>query len=452
MAPRSVRTLDPYGALGVARGAADDEIKSAYRRRARDLHPDVNHSDPDAGEKFKELAAAYELLSDPLKRSAYDRGRLQQTSWDSAPEPTAYRPWEVSRRPQPQSWTAIQTVGLYERTALRLGRRGHAPEHHCVLISPDLRRVATHRGETVQLWDAATGRRVAGTGGGDQGIRCLGFSPDGRFLITESHRGTVLWDALHGREVDRLNLAGPAHLSFSSDGRLMATTAQTLALVSSAADGRELAQIPHGEAVESISLSDDGARLATAAGHEAHVWDVRSGRELATFVHRKPPVTVKLSTDGRLLATDTTRPRSAWGPSTVQIWDVESGEAVTELEHTCWVDRIVFAPGGQRLATDSNGTLRLWDLGNGDEIARMQFVTTELVFGPNGDWLAGAFDSHLYIWDTDSGYQVACLTHVGSVQSLGVDPDGRRIGTASLARTGQPPGLAPISAHVWLRE
>lgn len=65
--------LDPYEVLDVARDADDATIKKAYRRLAREYHPDVN-PDPAAQERFKEVSHAYEILSDPQKRAAYDRG------------------------------------------------------------------------------------------------------------------------------------------------------------------------------------------------------------------------------------------------------------------------------------------------------------------------------------------------------------------------------------------
>jgi molecular chaperone DnaJ len=64
---------DPYEVLGVARDADDTEIKKTFRRLARELHPDVNRHDPEAEEKFKEAAEAYEILSDGERRATYDR-------------------------------------------------------------------------------------------------------------------------------------------------------------------------------------------------------------------------------------------------------------------------------------------------------------------------------------------------------------------------------------------
>ncbi|MCW2797135.1 molecular chaperone DnaJ [Nocardioides sp.] len=64
---------DLYDLLGVARDADADALKKAYRRMARQYHPDVN-SDPAAQDRFKEISMAYEVLSDPQKRAAYDRG------------------------------------------------------------------------------------------------------------------------------------------------------------------------------------------------------------------------------------------------------------------------------------------------------------------------------------------------------------------------------------------
>ncbi|HXE43604.1 MAG TPA: molecular chaperone DnaJ [Conexibacter sp.] len=69
----STASADYYERLGVARDASEAEIKKAFRRLARELHPDVNAHDPEAEEKFKAAAEAYEVLSDPERRATYDR-------------------------------------------------------------------------------------------------------------------------------------------------------------------------------------------------------------------------------------------------------------------------------------------------------------------------------------------------------------------------------------------
>ena len=67
---------DPYSILGVARGASEKDIKSAYRKLAKELHPDRNTDNPKAAERFSEVTRAYDLLSDKDKRAQFDRGEI----------------------------------------------------------------------------------------------------------------------------------------------------------------------------------------------------------------------------------------------------------------------------------------------------------------------------------------------------------------------------------------
>ena len=68
----ATRSKDLYDALGVSRGASQDEIKKAYRKLVREHHPDKNPGDKEAEERFKEIQGAYDVLSDPEKRKQYD--------------------------------------------------------------------------------------------------------------------------------------------------------------------------------------------------------------------------------------------------------------------------------------------------------------------------------------------------------------------------------------------
>ncbi|WP_271079117.1 J domain-containing protein [Aurantiacibacter sp. MUD61] len=67
---------DPYTLLGVSRSASEAEIKSAYRKLAKELHPDRNKDKPDASERFSKVTQAYDLLSDKEKRGQFDRGEI----------------------------------------------------------------------------------------------------------------------------------------------------------------------------------------------------------------------------------------------------------------------------------------------------------------------------------------------------------------------------------------
>ncbi|RMF85425.1 MAG: J domain-containing protein, partial [Planctomycetota bacterium] len=90
----TVQSRDPYEILGVSRNASADEIKRAYRRLAKQHHPDRNPGDKKAEERFKEVQAAYDVLGDPQRRAEYDRFGAGGPApdfhrWAEAPPPGA---------------------------------------------------------------------------------------------------------------------------------------------------------------------------------------------------------------------------------------------------------------------------------------------------------------------------------------------------------------------------
>lgn len=75
---------DPYKALGVSKTASAEEIKSAYRKLAKKLHPDLNPGDATVEQRFKEVSQAYAILRDPEKRRRFDRGEIDATGQETA--------------------------------------------------------------------------------------------------------------------------------------------------------------------------------------------------------------------------------------------------------------------------------------------------------------------------------------------------------------------------------
>ena len=97
---------DPYEILGVPSGAGSGELKKAFRRLARERHPDTDPDNPWAEDDFKDLSAAYDLLSDPQRRGRFDRGEITG-DWTRDPRPRRSkshpsRPQGTAKQPNPK--------------------------------------------------------------------------------------------------------------------------------------------------------------------------------------------------------------------------------------------------------------------------------------------------------------------------------------------------------------
>src|SRR5476649_1655341 len=82
---------DPYDILGVKKDASEADIKAAYRKLAKKHHPDLNPTNKNADEKFKEVNAANDLLSDKEKRAAFDRGEIDMEGQPRYQQQRTYR-------------------------------------------------------------------------------------------------------------------------------------------------------------------------------------------------------------------------------------------------------------------------------------------------------------------------------------------------------------------------
>ena len=82
---------NPYETLGVASSASQDDIRKAYRKAAKETHPDLNPGKPEAEKRFKEINAAYDIIGDADKRKRYDAGEIDETGAEHRPERHFYR-------------------------------------------------------------------------------------------------------------------------------------------------------------------------------------------------------------------------------------------------------------------------------------------------------------------------------------------------------------------------
>ncbi len=99
--------MEPYESLGVRRGAGAAEVRRAWQRLSRALHPALNPGDPVAADRYREAAAAFAILSDPEKRAAYDRGELPVEAVGPAPD-GGFEGFDFSAR------VRVETVGFRE--------------------------------------------------------------------------------------------------------------------------------------------------------------------------------------------------------------------------------------------------------------------------------------------------------------------------------------------------
>ena len=208
-------------------------------------------------------------------------------------------------------------------------------------LSPDGRIALTSSGIRRKLWEIATGKELASLKGHASGVEAASFSPDGRTILTASYDGTAkFWDAVTGAQLRSFNPHAGDHLrmaAFSPDGRTV------------------------------LSGGDKGV---------IKLWEAATGRELHSIADDSGSLcAVAYSPDGRTVLTGHTH-------MVMKLRDAATGAVLRTFNgHTSMVCALAFVPGGRLAASGSyDGSLRIWDLGGGREIARM--MTTG-----DGEWL-----------------------------------------------------------------
>ena len=188
---------DPYAILGVKREATQDEIRAAYRQLAKKLHPDLNPGDKGAEEKFKEVAAAYDLLGDADKRARFDRGEID-ASGAERPRERYYRDFHTANAGE-HAYSAAggfeDLMGNEDILSKILGRgRGEGR------MRVRIRGQDVHYRLTVDFLEAVNGatKRITMPEGGTLDVVVPAGTHDGQILRLRGKGGPAMGDAPPG--------------------------------------------------------------------------------------------------------------------------------------------------------------------------------------------------------------------------------------------------------------
>ena len=316
---------------------------------------------------------------------------------------------------QPIHVVAIDTDGNVSEAAFELSEilpyhitflEGHTDQISSISFSSDGRILASGSHDaTIKLWDIATKENIATLDHGrSYRVHSVSFSPNGKTLASNSSH-VELWNVATGKKIATLrgHRSTIRSVSFSPDGRILASGGDTVKLwdVATGVNTATLEGHRSGSGVSSVSFSPDGRILASGGGprdNTVKLWDVATGVNTATLEGHKFGInSVSFSPDGRILAS------GSYG-DTVKLWDVATGADISTLEgHKEWITSVSFSPDGQTLASGSyDKTVKLWDVATGEKIA--DFTHTAWVncvsFSPDGTILAsGLWNGTVELWE-----------------------------------------------------
>jgi WD40 repeat protein len=309
-----------------------------------------------------------------------------------------------------------------------------------VTFTPEGHRLVTLSEDDIYIWDAEGGEQtmaIEEIPAGNISMDTFTISPDGRFIATPGCSGVCIWDANIGDLVSELTGAADVwKLVFSPDSKnLVAITSDTNARLYDVESGQELLTLEHNGSMEGADFSPDGQRLVThSIDGTTRVWDAGTGEQLLMLGPDSNFDPSAFVPDGNHVVTVNV-------DGTVRIWDVYNGQLLRVFPNLN-AEYATLSPDGNRLATEENYKVHIWDVATGDELIAINDPTEyiqALAFSPDGTLLAsGGSDDIVSLWDTETGQVRLSLTgHTDGVESIVFSPDSKLVATGSEDKTAR---------------
>jgi WD40 repeat protein len=367
--------------------AEPDQIKRAYRRLARKLHPDVNPGKK-ADEAMSNVNEAYHVLGDLGRRASYDAQRARGLSGAPAVD---------------LEWTG----GIFVRPHVSIIDIP-SPVEAVEFIGGKPEIAFAGFDNTIRFCSTSTGR-VTGElkleGGVATNLQWCGTA--GLFAAGASEKSAAAW-RIKSREVAgsiRKRVEWVSRVAASPTGNVIVLgTAHRTVIVLDAGNGEtRYVRRRHEDAVTAIAVSNDGKVFASGGNDQRVIlWDVASGRERAVIDQRAAITNLAFSNDGSMLAVGLV-------DHGVRVYELATGGMRTTLwGHKRPVEDVVFHPSGDYAATASRDTtVCLWSLMDGSlkhRLRRHQAAVKSVRFSPDGKTLAsGGVDRRVEVYRVVAG-------------------------------------------------
>lgn len=374
-----------YEILGVDPKAKPSTLRNAYRKLAREFHPDIN-PDPKAHERMAEINAAFETLNDPFRRQQYDSGLLGKAA------------------------AAVQDVPsapVRDQVSVRLIKRlkEHRTPIYSITFEPETdRMISSSFDNQILWWDGAfeVRRQVRLEGG----VVSVIHSPEPDRLVAAGCSESLIstWQLMNGEVATWRNtpLEWICCVGISADGTKVALGSlhNNLQVVRAATGDSAFSSGRHDESVTAVQWSPDGKYLASgSADATVKIWNAQNGRLIHTFTN------VRSTVSALCWSPDSTMIAVAAVDRSIRVFRIDEPDFVkTFFGHEKPIEALAFHPDGQLLASvGRDGQIWLWNILQGRGHGKIEASNQPLSavkFNNAGNLLvAGGLDKIIRIWE-----------------------------------------------------